>query len=204
MLAEAWESELIDDGFHATYDWELYHRMYDHRQGKITLDSLWSVVTKWHERNPKGALPLRFVENHDEPRSAEKFGWPEVKPYLALIFTLPGIPLIYAGQEVGATHKPTLFEKETIDWEREGGDEVWEFIRGLIRWRNISLLPVVEFRKMKFDQNSEVLQFHRSSGRWGTDKIVTINFSKENVTVIPNYEVLKPFGYSIRFDEYDW
>ncbi|HCM12207.1 MAG TPA: alpha-amylase, partial [Lachnospiraceae bacterium] len=36
---------------------------------------------------------------------------------LALIFTVPGMPLIYSGQEVNLDHRLEFFEKDQILWE---------------------------------------------------------------------------------------
>ena len=107
MLAE-WENYTVfDAGFDAAYDWTLFHRMRATSEGKVGLDSLWKIIEGVQNTIPKGKEMMRFVENHDEQRSAKTFGWPEVKPFSELVFTLPGIPLIYSGQEIGQTHKPS-------------------------------------------------------------------------------------------------
>ncbi len=180
MLAEWEDPWILDTGFDAGYDWNLYHRMKDHVHGEITLDSLWSAIQQKHHSYPEGKLPMRFIENHDEPRAAEAFGWPGLKPYAALIFTLPGIPLLYNGEEIGETHKPSLFEKETIDWEN-GNQSIHEYFRTLIHQRtgNSALLGGLIVR---LDSgNDEILMYNRLKDEHSV--IVVINFSDVEQTV---------------------
>lgn len=44
---------------------------------------------------------LRFIENNDLPRFITDHGLERTKMAAALLFSLPGVPLIYSGQEVG-------------------------------------------------------------------------------------------------------
>ena len=188
MLAE-WEDEwVLEKGFDAGYDWTLFHRMRDHRKGTIELDSLWSVIDARDTRYPDHALPMRFVENHDEHRSADEFGWPGVKPYAALIFTIRGIPLLYNGQEIGATHKPTLFESEPIHWEQEQRG-VNPYYKELLGYRNsYEALRAGDITRIE-SGNDSVLMFTRSFGK--ETILVAINFSNEAVEVAIPEEILK-------------
>ncbi len=59
-------------------------------------------------------LPWNFVGNHDTTRIATKLTDPRHVPHaVALLFSLPGLPAIYAGDEQGA---------EGTKYDREGGD----------------------------------------------------------------------------------
>jgi cyclomaltodextrinase len=60
-------------------------------------------------------LPQTFVGNHDVTRLASRLGDPRHVPLaLALLFTLPGIPTVYYGDELGLTG---------VKEDREGGDD---------------------------------------------------------------------------------
>jgi len=188
MLAE-WEDEwILDKGFDAGYDWNLFHRMRDHKKGSIDLDSLWTAIKSREEKYPEHALPMRFVENHDEHRSAEEFGWPGVKPYAALIFTIPGIPLIYNGQEIGATHKPTLFETEPVYWaQKQKG--VYAFYHELLKHRNSrDALRAGASQRIECN-DSDVLMFTRTFGK--ETILVAINFSDQLKEVAIPEKLLK-------------
>lgn len=60
---------------------------------------------------PKYAVPMKYIENHDEPRFISQYSVAQTQAAATLELTLPGVPLIYAGQEVGETAQRGL-----INW----------------------------------------------------------------------------------------
>ena len=176
MLAE-WETAgMYEAGFHSTYDWTLYHRMNTHHNGEITLNELWTVIKRIETEYPPGAMPLRFVENHDQERSTSVLGEQDYRLYAAMVFTLPGIPLLYNGQETGAEHRPSLFEKETIDWANMGG-EVWNFYASMLKMRNESaVLRRGEIERVELGSN-KTLGYIRELN--DNNILVLINFSDD-------------------------
>jgi glycosidase len=52
---------------------------------------------------PKGALRMRFSDNHDERRAIARFGEKGALAAQALVFTLDGVPMFYNGMEAGDT-----------------------------------------------------------------------------------------------------
>jgi cyclomaltodextrinase len=52
---------------------------------------------------PESAVQMRYVENHDEDRYLAEYGRAALRGAVAATFTLPGAPMIYAGQERGMT-----------------------------------------------------------------------------------------------------
>ncbi len=64
-----------------------------------------------------GAAKLRFVENHDQPRILTLApGRSEALAWTAFQSFNKGAFLLYGGQEAAATHMPSLFEFDPIDW----------------------------------------------------------------------------------------
>ncbi|GAB4545111.1 MAG: alpha-amylase family glycosyl hydrolase [Anaerolineae bacterium] len=94
------EAELIAQGFDFTYDKRLYDRML-HESPQAVRDHL-SASLSYQQHM------LRFLENHDELRSAATFGKEKVRPAAVLALTLPGMKLIYEGQFEGRTIKPPV------------------------------------------------------------------------------------------------
>ncbi|MFH0882056.1 MAG: alpha-amylase family glycosyl hydrolase, partial [bacterium] len=180
MLAEWEDYSVFKAGFDAGYDWTLFHRMRTMREGKAGLDSLWRIIDGVQNTLPDGKEMMCFVENHDEQRSAKTFGWPEVKPYASLVFTLPGIPLIYTGQEIGETRKPSLFDPEPIAWDSAKAG-VKPFYSELVRLRNENpALRNGDLRRVRVN-TPDVLMFARENDR--QHLLVAINFSGEEQTV---------------------
>ncbi|HUD67561.1 MAG TPA: alpha-amylase family glycosyl hydrolase [Candidatus Sulfotelmatobacter sp.] len=62
-----------------------------------------AIIFKWrteHERYPKGALEIRFSDNHDEKRAIARFGERGAVAGSALVFTVDGVPMLYNGMVV--------------------------------------------------------------------------------------------------------
>ncbi len=138
LLAEWEDPELLLAGFNSDYDWTLYHLLKDIRRAKKRTGDAIALVAEKDSLYPRGALPMRFLENHDEQRSMAVFGAPAIEAYARFIFTLPGVPLIYAGQEIGEMHRPSLFEKEPIQWEK-GDRRLREMYHQLIQFRKANV-----------------------------------------------------------------
>ncbi len=67
---------------------------------------------------PANYVKMRCVENHDQPRimalapsRAQALAWTAWQAFNK------GALLFYAGQEAGATHRPSLFDVDKIDWD---------------------------------------------------------------------------------------
>ena len=71
---------------------------------------------------PRGSLRMRFVTNHDknawDAPAVKKFGPGGLRVATVLVNTLPGVPLLYNGEEVANDRPLDLFEKVDIDWSR--------------------------------------------------------------------------------------
>ena len=117
LLAEADKPELLVKAFDADYAWRFHSALNDVlMNGKPTTALLdaWKVE---RSTSPRGALHLRFTDNHDEKRAIVRFGERGALAAAVLAFTLDGIPLIYNGMEFGDTTEsgaPALFERLPI------------------------------------------------------------------------------------------
>ena len=80
---------------------------------------------------PSNYAKLRCVENHDQPRILSLApGRAQALAWTAFAAFNKGAFLIYAGQEAGATHTPSLFKVDPIDW---GGEDLGPFLSRLTR-----------------------------------------------------------------------
>ncbi|NNF07890.1 MAG: alpha-amylase [Candidatus Eisenbacteria bacterium] len=119
LLAE-WQDALHHvSAFNASYDWHVFRTMREVAQGKASLSTLEQSFTDWTTNFPKRAIPLRFLENHDENRVMSYLNAKRLPAYAAVAFLSGGLPLIYNGQEIGAKHRPSLFEADPIPWEAD-------------------------------------------------------------------------------------
>jgi glycosidase len=183
MLAESHVPELQRKAFDLSYSWPLYDVLRKSLAGTQPAHAIVSTILQERKNFPQGALLLRFIDNHDKERAPVAFGEEKWKPAAAVAFLVPGVPLLYNGQEIGDTtvsHFPYLFEKNPIQWQTAGtarGQAYWNFYKTLIELRqnhpslrsdNISFLPndqdnsVVTF--LRWDQNQTVLVAVNLSG----------------------------------------
>ncbi|HET6558853.1 MAG TPA: alpha-amylase family glycosyl hydrolase [Prolixibacteraceae bacterium] len=134
MLAENQDQmNLLNKAFNLNYGWKFHHLMNEVAQGKknaMHLDSLLAVEDSIY---PQNTYSLQFTSNHDENSwngtEYERLG-DAVKTMAVLSFTVPGMPLIYTGQEAGLNKRLQFFEKDSIDWTNL---EMQEFYKKLIQ-----------------------------------------------------------------------
>jgi glycosidase len=121
MLSEGAYPEHHLKAFDLTYDWNLYHAIAPVLAGTSTARELDRVLALQELIFPWNSLHLRFSSNHDEnawdKADVDKFGTAGAKLAAVLVNTLPGVPLLYNGQEVGNPVKLALFEKIPINWQ---------------------------------------------------------------------------------------
>jgi len=134
-----------------------------------------------------------FITNHDENSwdgsEFERLG-ENVRNLAVISFTVPGIPLIYTGQEIGLDRRLAFFEKDPVVWpEKElWGETEWEqFYKTLVdlKTNNPALWTAGSGGQLKplHLENSKVIAFSRSTGAAGdykaNDVIVLANLSNE-------------------------
>jgi len=141
MLLAEWHSpDLVAKAFDLDYSWPLHSKLTDvFENGTAPATDL---RKEWDEERrvyPKGALHLRFSDNHDEKRAIARFGERGALAASALMFTLDGVPMLYNGMEVGDTTEsgaPALFERLPVFWQiAERRPEFPEFYRMMIPLR---------------------------------------------------------------------
>lgn len=119
MLAEAHEAELLkgDQMFDMCYGWDFHHLMNGMAQGKKSLEDFDTYFEERFKNYEADDILMNFVTNHDENSwngtIKERMG--EAAPLMTtLSYVVPGMPLIYSGQEYGMDHRLKFFEKDSI------------------------------------------------------------------------------------------
>ena len=167
FLAESDDPELLRSAFDIDYAWDFYHVVNDALVGRKPASEIRAVWERAEARYPRGALRLRFSDNHDQLRTTGQAGLPAAMAASAVMFTLDGVPLLYNGMEVGDTSEsaaPALFEDVPIRWdmaERRPQVLPWyesllalrrahpAFSRGSVRWlKNTADSSVVSFERV--------------------------------------------------------
>ena len=138
MLAEAEEADHLDYAFDMNYTWELLHITEDIVAGTKTVQDIRNNLEKDKKLYRADAYRMRFTTNHDENSWAgtvfERYGG-GTKSFAALTVMLPGLPLIYSGQEAGLDKRLKFFEKDTIEWQES---ELRTFYTTLLHQKKIN------------------------------------------------------------------
>ncbi|HWP82567.1 MAG TPA: alpha-amylase family glycosyl hydrolase [Bacteroidota bacterium] len=189
MLSEGTLPEHHVQAFDLTYSWNVYDVL-----GKVldgtTPASIFDEILKTESYQfPKGSLRMRFNTNHDknawDAPAVKKFSDRGAKATAVLIFTYPGVPLIYNGEEVGNPKPLDLFDKVDIDWTK-GKDFRAHYEKLTSLRREHEALRRGTYRMLPHNGGEKVYVFQRQSG---TDRVITvINFSKQKAEIIADCE----------------
>ena len=123
------DSEIFQT-FDASYEYDVFPFFRDYLEGKIPLARYAEAVNAQEHIYPANYVKLRYLENHDTPRAA--FVIPDeaaLVNWTALLYFQKGMTLLYAGQEVCAAHRPSLFDKDPVSWET--GKDLSDLMRAL-------------------------------------------------------------------------
>ncbi|MEP6502196.1 MAG: alpha-amylase family glycosyl hydrolase [Betaproteobacteria bacterium] len=120
MLAEGDGRDLHRSAFDMTYSWDLAALFASIGKGAAGAAELRDWARKEPHGYPPSAYRMRFTSNHDfnswNGTDAELYGDASL-PLAVLTFTLPGMPLIYGGQEARLAQRLAFFEKDPIAWK---------------------------------------------------------------------------------------
>lgn len=181
MLAEAWEPELTERAFDASYGWDLHHLMNDLAQGKKDGMALKEYFAKIDTLYNDRMMIMNFIDNHDENSwqgyVTERMGDAH-KVYAVMSYTVPGLPLIYTGQEAGLDKRLPFFEKDSINWNKDKTLAVFYQQLNALKHNNAALNAGAEagsFRILPTNNEKAVFAFERKTG--DSTAIVVLNLT---------------------------
>ena len=118
----AWsEPELHTAAFDLSYDYDGWEKLEAVWKSERSVRSYLEYLFVQETIYPKGSRKIRFLENHDQERAASRFTSPSLlKAWTVLSQFVPGVTFAYMGEEYGMAHRPSLFDKDPVDWR--GGD----------------------------------------------------------------------------------
>ncbi|MES2899077.1 MAG: alpha-amylase family glycosyl hydrolase [Pseudomonadota bacterium] len=169
MLAEWAEPALHEQAFDMTYDWTLADIFKKIGKGKADARHIVAYISKPDKVFPPHAIRMLFTNNHDfnswHGTDRELYG--NAYQALAVIAaTLPGMPLIYNGQESQLDKRLAFFEKDQIAW---GSYPLEQFYAGLLKLKrdNPALANGQYGAPVQFVStgNDKVLAYRRVQGK---------------------------------------
>jgi len=122
MIAEGTLPEYHLEAFDLTYAWTTYEMLQGLLRGERPAAAVHKIMHTEALTFPVGSLHMRFTTNHDknywDAPAVELFGQGGLRLGAALMAALPGVPMIYTGEEVANNRRLSLFEKVDVDWTR--------------------------------------------------------------------------------------
>ncbi len=221
MLAEdESHSLLLERAFDMNYAWAHHHLMNAVAGGERRPAALDSLLSHELVKYDPEVYRLRFMTNHDENSwngtINEQMG--EAQRALACyLFTIPGVPLLYNGQEADLDKRLLFFERDPIEWKES---ELTPFYTTLVHLRTShpalrhgneggsyerlksNQKSVIAYKRVKGDE--EVLTILNLSGRaakvtlrGGEGSYRDIFTGKERVISSGDRLQMEPWGYMV-------
>jgi cyclomaltodextrinase / maltogenic alpha-amylase / neopullulanase len=192
MLAEGEHPEL-HKAFDMTYSWEIFNIMKDIARDKKTTADLNTYLLKEKERYPEDAFRMRFTTNHDENSwngtEWELFG-NGAETFFAFTVIIPGMPLLYTGQEVGLDKRLEFFERDPVEWKESELRNKYSTLFNL-KQNNQALFNGQrggEYIPVKNSDTTKVFSLIRQGSK---EKVFAIfNFSAEDKSVSAEHNLL--------------
>lgn len=190
ILGEVWDGAnylipFFEDEFDMLFDYPIYYALQRFFDGS-DINSIKNTIIHQREIYPPDFQMLRFLSNHDNHRALSLFDQDTMKYYqaLVLLFTLPGTPMIYYGDEIGLIGKtPPENVRQKMKWDLFENNLIYLLHKELIRIRKtnktFSKNDDAKIQSIKFLKSNyqEVLSFVRydENGEY----LVIINSSEQ-------------------------
>ncbi|MEJ7665903.1 MAG: alpha-amylase family glycosyl hydrolase [Hymenobacter sp.] len=112
-------THLLEKAFDATYALRLHYLLDSIAQGRRPVAASTPYFAAERRMYPAGVYLMNFTSSHDvnswENPEGVRLG-ANAQALAVLTALVPGIPLVYSGQEAASTKKLRFFDKDTIQW----------------------------------------------------------------------------------------
>lgn len=194
MLAEASKPELMLKAFDVDYAWPMkdvfnaialtkgvnkWAKEKNEKRPSMTAADIPALLKKQSREYPAGSIHMNMITNHDlnswEGTEFDRYG-PATGAFAVLSYTLPGVPMLYTGQETGFNHAFEFFEQDPVQPSTEANEftAFYETLNALKHGnRALDARQPIEFVDAG---NPDVLVFNRKS-ETGNEVTVIVNLS---------------------------
>jgi cyclomaltodextrinase / maltogenic alpha-amylase / neopullulanase len=186
LLAEASARDpyYVTHGFDAAYDWTdqlgqwAWEGVFDAATPGALVDALDSALASYRP----GHLVFRFLNNNDTgPSFVARYGTDITRVASTLLLTLPGIPCVYTGEEVGAIFSP-YEDTAPIVW-RDRFRLRGHYKRLIALREELPALHGPGFKPLRARGAPGVYAYVRTVGRGAQPVLVVLNFARQPTSV---------------------
>jgi glycosidase len=181
-------TEFLDTAFSANYNWpglELLKNVAAKKAGKAEILSQIIDETYTH---PDFSFGMNMITNHDENSwggTVQSFYGSKEKALATLMFTWPGMPLLYNGQETGLDKQLAFFESDPIDWNYRSPLQTFYKKLVSLKKNNPALWAGAtggNFTAVE-TKSSSMLAFKRAKGKSVVYTVINLGSAKKTVTL---------------------
>jgi len=113
------DTHLLEKAFDMTFGLRLHYLLDSIAEGKAALGDIDEYLAAERAKYPPTVYLMHFTSNHDvnswDGTEYERLG-PLALPFAVLAALLPGMPLLYSGQEAALNKRLEFFERDPIEW----------------------------------------------------------------------------------------
>lgn len=188
----SWEYEFQEDG-----GLSLFEHPQVEKRDDLLREALFGNGGNAHRK-------LYYIENNDLPRFVSEHGLQQTKMAAALLFSTPGIPMLYNGQEIGAMGHPYrtegIFEEDqSIPAQDEQG--LFEYYQKIISLhKQLPALRGTNMKELPLTSENGMLALHRWHGE--QDLVVVINLNNESQVAEIDLSTLDASTESLHFKDF--
>ncbi|SFB03052.1 Glycosidase [Flavobacterium swingsii] len=187
MLMQAQKPKLMVNAFDMQYGWESHYIFNEIVKGEKTAKDFDNLMKKNDSLYQKDDINMNFTSNHDENfwngTEYERLG-NATETFAALTYVMPGMPLIYSGQEYDSNKRLPLYEKDTIPYTVGNMMSIYEKL-GKLKTENEALnggKNPASYNRLLTSNDVDILAFEREKN---DKKVIFIgNLSKTNKSFI--------------------
>lgn len=105
--------------FDIAYDYDTHPYYEGYLKGEVSFRRYLEELLRQEEIYPDNYVKLRNLENHDYGRFAPMvdMNLDKINNWTAMVFFQKGATMIYAGQERLDANRPSLFDKDLVNWD---------------------------------------------------------------------------------------
>ena len=168
--------------FDATYDWPGHQLSKEIAQGRRSATNYHRHIQRTNRLYGPENILVNFISNHDENSwngtVKESYGAAD-HAFMAMNFTLPGMPLIYSGQEYDLNKRLRFFEKDSFP---KVVGKTMELLQQLGALKNnhralAAGTSAGSYKRINTTRDNQILAFERE--KEGDTLVVVANLSKD-------------------------
>ncbi|MDD3094930.1 MAG: alpha-amylase family glycosyl hydrolase [Candidatus Neomarinimicrobiota bacterium] len=116
LMADCDDAKLMLNGFNVLQGGALYEAFLRISKNESDAGEIGKVLSRETQIYPEGTRILHYAEYHGSERAAALLGHEDHHLALFTIFTAPGIPMLYSGEELINPPRSNLYDKHEMNW----------------------------------------------------------------------------------------